>query len=202
METIENKILASVKKCRRGTYAFAKDFLRFGDTKSISKALERLANENIFIRIGRGIYYYPKIDKQFGLGVLLPTIDETANAIAKRDKARIVPTGEYAVNRLGFSTQIPMNVVYLTDGNNRKIVLCSGATIQFKHTSTKNLAYKSKLAMLICFAYKSLGKDLISEEIKTKTKQLLKKEPQTTVQQDYKLMPVWISTILRSLYEE
>ena len=56
--------------------------------------------------------------------------------------------------------------------------------------------------MLICFAYKSLGKELISEEIKTKTKQLLKKEPQTTVQQDYKLMPVWISTILRSLYEE
>ena len=202
METIENRILTSVKKCGRGTYAFAKDFLRFGDTKSISKALERLANENIFIRIGRGIYYYPKIDKQFGLGVLLPTIDETANAIAKRDKARIVPTGEYAVNRLGFSTQIPMNVVYLTDGNNRKIVLCSGATIQFKHTSTKNLAYKSKLAMLICFAYKSLGKELISEEIKTKTKQLLKKEPQTTVQQDYKLMPAWISTILRSLYEE
>lgn len=202
METIENKILLSIQKCGRGTYAFTKDFLRFGDAKSISKALERLTNDNIFIRIGRGIYYYPKIDKQLGLGVLLPTIDETANAIAKRDKARIVPTGEYAVNRLGFSTQIPMNVVYLTDGNNRKIVLSSGATIQFKHTSTKNLAYKSKLAMLICFAYKSLGQEFITEEIKIKTKQLLENESQTTVQQDYKLMPVWISTILQSLYEK
>ena len=67
-----------------------------------------------------------------------------------------------------------MNVVYLTDGNNRKIVLNSGATIQFKHTSTKNLAYKSRLAMLICFAYKSLGKENITDEIKIKTNNLRK----------------------------
>lgn len=199
METIENKILNSIQKCGRGTYAFAKDFLQFGEAKSVNKALERLTNENIFIRIGRGIYYYPKIDKQLGFGILLPTIDETANSIAKRDKARIVPAGEYAVNRLGFSTQIPMNVVYLTDGNNRKIVLNSGATIQFKHTSTKNLAYKSRLAMLICFAYKSLGQENITDEIKNKTKQLLENESQVTVLQDYKLMPVWISTIIKSL---
>ena len=55
LETIENKILVSIQKCGRGTYAFAKDFLRFGDAKNISKALERLTNENIFIRIGREI---------------------------------------------------------------------------------------------------------------------------------------------------
>lgn len=43
--------------------------------------------------------------------------------IAKRDKAHIIPTGELALNALGLSTQLPMNVVYLTDGSARKIDL-------------------------------------------------------------------------------
>ena len=29
-----------------------------------------------------------------------------------------MPTGLYALNRLGFSAQIPMNIQYLTDGSN------------------------------------------------------------------------------------
>lgn len=34
-----------------------------------------------------------------------------------------MPTGIYALNRLGFSTQIPMNIVFLTDGYNCKVTL-------------------------------------------------------------------------------
>ena len=58
-----------------------------------------------------------KIDKVLGLGILYPTFEEIAAAIARRDKAKIVPTGIYALNQLGLSTQLPMNVVYLTEGS-------------------------------------------------------------------------------------
>ena len=88
--------------------------------------------DGTILRISHGIYYYPKIDKVLGLGILYPTLEEIAEGIAKHDKVRIVPTGLYALNRLGFSTQIPMNVVYLTDGFNRKITLYNGSSIQFK----------------------------------------------------------------------
>jgi len=57
------------------------------------------------------------------LGILYPPIDEIAKAIAKRDKARIIPTGIQALNLRGLSTQVPMEVIYLTDGAQRNITI-------------------------------------------------------------------------------
>jgi hypothetical protein len=148
------------------------------------------------------VYYYPKIDKALGLGVLYPTLEDIAESIAKRDKARIVPTGIYALNRLGFSTQIPMNIVYLTDGSERKLNLSNGTSIQFKYTAPKNLAFKSQLAMLLTFAFKTIGKANVTQEILAHTKELLAKDDKNVIEQDYKLMPAWVSSIVKSLYAE
>lgn len=93
------------------------DFTNFGEPKSVLKALERMANSGVIIRVTRGIYCYPKIDKVLGVGVIYPAFEEIAQYIAKRVKARIVPTGSYALNVLGLSTQVPANIVYLTDGS-------------------------------------------------------------------------------------
>ena len=201
-ESIETKVLNKIKKCGRGNLLFASDFVYYGEQKSISKALERMMKDGTILRISHGIYYYPKIDKVLGLDVLYPTLEDIAEGIAKRDKARIVPTGLYALNRLGFSTQIPMNIVYLTDGFNRKITLYNGSTIQFKRTAPKNFAFHSQLAMLLTFAYKSLGKENITPEILTHTKELLAKENRQVIEQDYKLMPAWVSSIIKSIYAE
>ena len=133
--SIEKQIHSLIKKKGRGSFLFASDFTNLGEQKTINKALERLAKEDTIIRVSRGVYYYPKIDKVLGLGVLYPTLEDIAEGIAKRDKARIVPTGIYALNRLGFSTQIPMNIVYLTDGSERKLNLSNGTSIKFKYTA-------------------------------------------------------------------
>ena len=202
IESIETKIFKRIKKCGRGNLLFASDFVRYGEQKSVSKALERMQKDGTILRISHGIYYYPKIDKVLGLGVLYPTLEDIAEGIAKRDKARIAPTGLYALNRLGFSTQIPMNVVYLTDGFNRKIKLYNGTSIQFKHAATKNFAFHSQLAMLLTFAYKELGKDGITPEILSHTKELLAKENRQVIEQDYKLMPAWVSSIIKAIYAE
>lgn len=201
-KSIETQILDSIKKCGRGKMVFASDFMRFGEKKTINKALERMSYDEKIIRISRGIYYYPKIDKTLGLGILYPTLEEIAEGIAKRDKARIVPTGLYALNRLGFSTQIPMVIQYFTDGARRKLLLDNGATIEFKHTAPKNLAFNSHLAMLLTFAFKSLGKDNITDEILDKAKEIISKDDKHTIKNDYKLMPAWIVSLINSLYEE
>lgn len=200
--SIENKILNKIKKCGRGSILFAVDFVNYGEKKSINKTLERMAKSGTILRVGRGIYYYPRIDKILGLGILQPTLEDIANGIAKRDKARVVPTGQYALNRIGFSNQIPMNVVFMTDGYNRKITLQNGATIQFKHTSPKYLSFHSELAMLLTSAFRSLGKDNITHGILERAKELLAKDDKQLVKQDYKLMPAWVSSIIKSLYEE
>lgn len=199
-ESIESKILSRIKKCGRGNLLFASDFVRYGEQKTINKALERLAKEGIIVRISRGVYYYPKIDKVLGLGVLSPSLEEIAEGIAKRDKARIVPTGIYALNRLGFSTQIPMNIVYLTDGSERKLNLSNGTSIQFKYTAPKNFSFQSELAMLLTFAYKTLGKENITDEVLAHTRELLSKDKEQKVKQDFNLMPAWVSSIIKSIY--
>lgn len=202
MQSTEYKIFTHIKKCGRGKFYFTADFVRYAEQKTIGKALERMTQNGKLLRVCRGMYYYPKIDKVLRLGVLYPTLEEISQSLAKRDKARIVPTGIYALNRLGFSTQIPMNIVFLTDGYNRKVTLYNGGTIQFRHTAPKNLAFNSRLAMLLTFAYKELGKENITEEIKNKTRQLLKQDVHQSVKQDYKLMPSWVSSIIKTLYAE
>ena len=201
-QSLEKQIHGIIKKKGRGKFLFANDFTSLGEKETINKALERLAKEDVVIRICRGVYYYPKIDKVLGLSVLYPTLEDIAEGIAKRDKARIVPTGIYALNRLGFSTQIPMNIVYLTDGSERMLNLSNGTSIQFKYTAPKNFAFKSQLAMLLTFAFKTIGKENITQEILSHTKELLAKDDKSIIEQDYNLMPAWVSSIIRSHYAE
>ena len=142
MKSITNEIENKLKNGRRGKILFASDF-SFGLLKAVNKAMERLTESGMLLRLAQGIYLYPQTDTRLGLGVLYPTVETIAREIAKRDKARIVPTGIYALNVLGLSTQIPMNVVFLTDGAARKIKIGNGQGIVFKRTIAKNLSYKT-----------------------------------------------------------
>ena len=86
MQSIDDKILARVRGKGRGCVFFSTDFTLLGESKSVLKAIERLVTRGDILRVARGIYCYPKIDKRWGLGVLRPTYDEIAQAIARRDK--------------------------------------------------------------------------------------------------------------------
>ena len=181
---------------------FSADFASLGESKSVLKALERLVNKGDIIRIARGIYCYPKVDKRWGLGVLRPTYDEIAQAIARRDKARIAPTGDQALNILGLSDQVPMNAVYLTDGSARKIRLDGDRGILFRHTAPKKLAFSNNLAMLITFALKEIGAEKVTAEQEKVIAALLQNETKEAVMADLALMPEWISLIVRRSYEK
>lgn len=201
MQSIDDKIIARIRGRGRGCVFFSTDFASLGESKSVLKALERLVNKGDTIRISRGIYCYPKVDKQWGLGVLRPTYDEIAQAIARRDKARIAPTGDQALNMLGLSEQVPMNAVYLTDGSARKIRLDGDRGILFRHTAPKNLAFSNRLAMLITFALKEIGADNVTADQEKTIASLLQNETKESVMADLALMPEWISLIVRRSYE-
>ena len=202
MQSIDDKILARVRGKGRGCVFFSTDFTLLGENKSVLKAIERLVTRGDILRVARGIYCYPKIDKQWGLGVLRPTYDEIAQAIARRDKARIAPTGDQALNLLGLSEQVPMNAVYLTDGSARKVRLDGDRGILFKHTAPKNLAFTNKLAMLITFALKEVGADNVTPEQEQAIISLLQNETKESVMTDLALMPEWISLIVRRAYDK
>ena len=201
MQSVENKILSVIKSKKYGTILFASDFADAGERKTINKAFERIALSGKIIRLARGIYCKPKVDTEFGFGVIYPSVDDVAQAIAQRDKCRIVPTGDTALNKLGLSTQVPMNAVYLTDGTPRRIKIYNGRGILFKHVVPKRLDFKSELIMLITFALQTLGQGNQSEEQFSRIKQLLSNEPKERISEDLKLIPGWIRSIILKMYE-
>lgn len=201
MQSIENKILIAIKKSGRGIAFTTARFAHYGSAAAVQKAIERLADDEVIIRVARGIYCYPKIDTDLGLGIIYPTFDEIAQCIAQRDKAQIVPAGAYAVNKLGLSTQVPMNAVYLTSGESRKIEIRNGRGIAFKHAAPKYFAFESSFAQLVCVALKEIGKDNLSPEQTDTLKKILNQQPRIS-DMDLKLMPVWIKKLINDLYNE
>ena len=191
MQSTANKIENEIKRRRRGKIYFADDFTSFGTSEAIKKALLRFEKSGMLIRLAHGIYLYPSIDKKLGLGILYPSVETIAKEIARRDKARIVPTGLYALNVLGLSTQIPTNIVFHTDGAPRKIKVYN-QLITFKHVVPKNLAYKSDILMLVVSAMKEIGEHLVTDNDLRIIQKTLLRETKENILNDINLAPVWI----------
>ena len=193
--TLEKQIINKIKKAKRGQAFFLNDFLTYGSSKACAKVLERLAQSEQLVRVGRGIYSLPKRSKLLGT-YIMPTVESIAKDIARRDKARIIPAGLYAMNMLGLSTQVPLKAVYLTDGTPRKLEI-GGRILIFKKTTPKNLSAWGEISGLVIQALKAIGKENITENIEEKVIELLKKEKPENIANDIKLAPEWIRIIMR-----
>ena len=144
-------------------------------------------------RVTQGIYVRPIIDNY--IGKVVPSIEQIAVAIAKRDRATVIPTGSYAMYQLGLTTQVPLNIVFYSDTSARKINI-GKQTITFKKASAKNLAFVGEISTLAIQALRTIGKDqATSEEIK-QIKKILKSENPKYLQHDLQLEPVWIRKLI------
>ena len=194
MPSIHTKIENLIKAYGKGKLLFPSDFSDISNAENIKKVLLRLEQKEVLVRLARGIYLFPKQDKEFG--TLYPSVEEIAKAIAKRDKARIVPTGIHALNKLGLSTQVPMKVVYLTDGAPRSIQI-GKRSIKFKKTTPKNLMAKGEISSLVIQALREIGQDNVTKEQLARIHELLQKEEPSNVKYDANLAPAWIARIMR-----
>lgn len=194
MQSVEKKIEKSIKSKPKGSLVLPGDYLNFGSSDAIRKALDRLENKQVILRVAQGIYVRPKESDL--IGKLIPTAEEVAEAIAKRDRIRTVPTGSYALNALGLSIQVPMNIVLLTDGSPREIKV-GKRKIKFKKTTPKNLLAKGKISRLVIQALKEIGNGKVTMGEELKIIELLKKEDEKDLKHDIALAPVWIQKIMK-----
>ncbi|MDY7394553.1 DUF6088 family protein [Aureibaculum sp. 2210JD6-5] len=197
--SVENKVKKAIANYKTGKIFFPSNFFKFGTSTAVRQALNRLEDDEFLLRLAHGIYLYPKRHPKFG--ILYPSIEEIAIAIAKRDKARIIPTGIHALNKLGLSTQVPMNVVYLTDGSSRSIKVNNGS-VKFKKASPKLLSVKSDKIILVIQALKELGQKNIDSKVKERIKQILLTVDEDVMIHDIKLAPQWIAEIIKELIEQ
>ena len=197
MQTKHNQIVARIEQLGPGKAFSAKDFLDIASRTMIDVTLASLAQSGKIRRVRRGLYDMPKINPALG-GELSPDIDEAAQAIARRQRWKIVPEGAWAANLLGLSTQVPSKITYLTDGPNNE-VLIGRRSIHFKHARPKAMAGLEGKFALVVQALRYLGKEGVgAREIETLRRTLSPAEKRRLVK-DTRFGVDWIYEVAKKI---
>ncbi len=163
MKSIKEKIQKRIERLEAG-YAFsARDFLRDFRRYEVDVALSSLVKEGFIHRIIPGIYERPRINTLLGTQAA-PDLYSVAKALARKFSWRIHPSGNTALNLLGLSTQIPGQLVFLSDGPSRKYIIGKRG-IEFRHTSLHELIFRLPESAIVVQALKALGKEHIDEDV-------------------------------------
>jgi len=166
MQSIGKKIYKRI--CVRGYgWSFSdNDFGDIGSGGAVRIELFRLAKTGKIRRVIRGIYDYPKFSKLLGQQAA-PDLTQVAQALARKFGWRIHPSGDTALNFLGLSTQVPGNIVYLSDGPNREYIV-GKQKIMFQKTLLKQVALRYPQSALVVQALEALKQDRFNSQVSNK----------------------------------
>jgi hypothetical protein len=188
--SVNNIIELKISKFKPGQVILPSDFKDLGTSTAIRKTLSRLVESGQIERMGQGIYVIPKKDKVFGK--VLPSMEELAEALAKKEHVKIKPSGQYALNKVGLSTQVPMRLVFLTTGNAKKIRIGRNAII-FKSTTAKKLSMKGDITSLLFLGLEELDLQKLTPTQMDRIMWLLKQETPENLKYNLRLAPTKVS---------
>jgi len=189
-DSVNSQIEAKIRRAKSGQIFLPSDFKDLGTSTAIRKALSRLVAQKVIVRMGQGIYTKPVQDKV--LGEVLPSIEEIAETLAKKEHVKIMPTGQYALNKIGLSTQVPMKMIFLTNGTKKNITIGKSSII-FLPTTAKKLAMMGPITSLLFLGLEELDLDKLSNKEINKIISLLEKEDAKKLRHDLKLAPSSVS---------
>ena len=195
-DSTDSKILRRIHSRKRGWVFTPDSFADLGTRQAVDLALLRHRNSGLIRQLARGLYDYPKTDPQFGL--LQPSTDDIAKTLAGRDATRLQPSGAYAANLLGLSTQVPTKVVYLTDGRTRTVQIGQRQII-LKHTTPRNMATAGRSSGLVIQALRHLGQKNVNQKIFAQLDHRLDDDTRKQLMKDIRYAPAWIADIIREL---
>lgn len=190
---VVQKIKRKLIRGKVGDAFFVSSFPEY-DVEYVTKLLALFEKEGLVTRMTKGVYVKTQKTR---FGVLYPSIYDMVDIIAKRDKAKILPTGSTAANRLGFSTQVPVNNVFLTTGSSRKLKL-GNRIVTLKHGAPRNFAFRGHLMPELVQALKNIGEYNITAEDEAHIGQLFSETPENgTLEHDLLLAPVWMRQVIK-----
>ena len=146
----------------------------------------------------RGLYYVPRVRP--GVGEIQPTAEAIAEAWAAKHRLRLQASGAYAANLLGLSDQVPLRLVYLTDGPNRRMRV-GRQEIVFRHTTPRNVATAGRVSGLVIQALRHLGQRHVDGTIIDALRRRLRPKERAQLLEDLPLAPAWIAKIMRQIAE-
>lgn len=142
------KIRNRIKRSKQGNFFIVSDFIDLANRHLSHIELKRLSDEGKLQRVYNGIYQKPKFNTLFQAYV--PATDyDILLQIARKNNQRIVPAKNTALNILGLSTQVPVQLEFITNGASRMITLNSGKVAHLRHSGTKKFFKNDKINLII-----------------------------------------------------
>lgn len=187
--------MRSIDESQTHSIFFISDYTNLGAAETIRKILHEATITGILEKAGHGIYIKPKVSR-FG-NVPVP-LEKIAREIADRDKCEILPTGTTAANLIGLSTQVPMNLSYITTGSTRTINI-GERKISFRHASPKNFAAKGRVVPLLIQGIREIGEKNISGAEYEAIRRFIDEQQDPYLQEDLQLAPTWIQRIIKKV---
>ncbi len=198
-QSVENKVLSRIYGRGRGTVFTPMVFLDLGSRRAIDLALHRITTAGTIRRIARGLYDYPKTSEL--VGILPPSTDAIAKALAGPEGMRLQPAGGYAANLLGLSEQVPARVVFLTDARSRTVRV-GRQTIILKQTTPRNMKLHNRVSGLVVQALRHLGRNHVGAKQIATLRKRLTAEQRREIESDSKWAPGWAAEIMRAIARE
>ena len=198
-DSVDMRVLKFIKAHPLGWVFTPAHLSDLGSRNAVESALRRHKKAGLIRQVARGLYDRPHVHPKFGL--LPPNVEGIAAAFKSRDAIRLQPTGAYAANLLGLSDQVPMRIVYLTDGPTRKLKI-GNLRISFRHTTPRNMATAGKSSGLVIQALRWIGQRQDHQSTVSRLRKLIPANDRLRLASDAHYAPRWIAQLMHSIAKE
>lgn len=195
---LQNEILKRITKENFGAFT-SSDFLDLASHTAIRKSLDRLEDCGEIRRVIRGVYDRPNFNRRFNM-FEPPNIEAIAFAIARQNNWWICPSGNYALNKLGLSTQVPAQYVFVSNGPYVSYLI-NGTRLIFKHTTSREITSFSYITQLVIQAIKTIGRENILLNDILHLRKVLDSNDKKTLFIEGRKTSIWIYEVIKEICE-
>ena len=199
MHSIADKIVARLS-AKKGEAVTVRDLLDLGTRVAVAKALSRLVRRGKIRRVGRGLYDIPQMGTLLNKPVI-QSPDELVKVWARKNGLRVIPSGAYAANLLGLTTQVPAKITYYTNGRTRTLTLGS-YSIKLLNRGPKTMDVKGRIAPLVYQGLRHLGKNGVTPEIIGHLRLRLSQKDKKELKRNLRYTAAWMKPIIELIARE
>lgn len=161
--------------------------------------LTRLVKQGKIRRVQRGLYDVPH--RHPIAGVVGAGTAALAEAVARRDGVKLLPSGATAANSLGLSTQVPAVVSYETIGRSRTLAV-GRARIHFHKRSPKAVALSGRVSGWLAEALRNLGRGQVRPKDLRNLRTRLSATDRKHLREDMRYVPAWMRPLFIEVARE
>ena len=168
-------------------------FLACGTRAAVDQTLSRLVRAGVIERVTRGVFVRP--ERSSFVGKVMPEPLKVAETVAKTTGAVVQIHGAEAARRLGLTTQVPTQPVFVTSGASKRIRV-GKMEIRLQHVCSRKLALAGRPAGLALAAMWYLGKKEVTPAIVEQIRRRLGASEFEVLKSAVSAMPAWMSDAL------